>query len=198
MLYILYLTAFGGFSVPHRTKPIYFPPADWPPEASLTCPQRLCCCQFQSVQHSKAFVELISALQERNLRQGRQQTQTSGNCQHGTLGRDEGGTQEWKESYLEMRRKAKDWKAGLLTPIIICVCHSILSQLMTEKSISPFDFHVYHYGLHERQVFGEEGMIREIKSGRDKTHNWNEQFHWFAFIFCKIRLFTFLLCWLTT
>ena len=36
---------------------------------------------------------------------------------------------------------------------------------MAEGSISAFDFHVYHYGLHERQVFGEEGMILQTGLG---------------------------------
>lgn len=36
---------------------------------------------------------------------------------------------------------------------------------MAEESISPFDFHVYYYGLHERQVFGEEGVILEMGLG---------------------------------
>lgn len=52
--YILYLTA-CSINTPHSTKPIYFPATNQPPKASLTCPQRPCCCQFQPAQALKSF-----------------------------------------------------------------------------------------------------------------------------------------------
>lgn len=66
---------------------------------------------------------------------------------------------------------------------------------MAEGSISAFDFHVHHYGLHERQVFGEEGMIPQTGPGGGGLTTKTSTA--FVLSLCFVKHISSLLCCLT-